>query len=333
MAIELGQIVDALGGSLDGGERSMRIERIAPLENATPDCISFLSNLRYAGQLATSQAGCVIVAPAMRTAALARGACIVTENPYAYFARVTQMWQAQQPQPWPTGVHPTAVVHPEAHVHPEASIGPLCVVERGAVVGAGTVLSSRVSVGYDCRIGARCLLHSGVVIGADGFGFAQQQGQWLKIAQLGAVRIGDDVEIGANTCIDRGALEDTVIGDGVKIDNLVQIAHNVQVGAHTVIAGNTGIAGSAKIGAYCSIGGASNILGHLQIADGTSISPTSMVTRSIHKPDLYTGIFPLQTNAEWEKNAASLKQLHQLRERIKKLEKALSASTQSKEKI
>lgn len=333
MAIELGHIVDALGGSLEGGARSMRIERIAPLENATPDCISFLSNLRYAGQLATSQAGCVIVAPAMRTAALARGACIVTENPYAYFARLTQMWQAQQPQPWPTGVHPTAVVHPEAHVHPEASIGPLCVVERGAVVGAGTVLSSRVSVGYDCRIGARCLLHSGVVIGADGFGFAQQQGQWLKIAQLGAVRIGDDVEIGANTCIDRGALEDTVIGDGVKIDNLVQIAHNVQVGAHTVIAGNTGIAGSAKIGAYCSIGGASNILGHLQIADGTSISPTSMVTRSIHKPDLYTGIFPLQTNAEWEKNAASLKQLHQLRERIKKLEKALSASTQSKEKI
>ena len=142
--------------------------------------------------------------------------------------------------------------------------------------------------------------------------------------------IGDDVEIGANTCIDRGALDDTVIADGVKIDNLVQIAHNVKIGAHTVIAGNTGIAGSAKIGAHCSIGGAANILGHLQIADGTSISPTSMVMRSIHKPDLYTGIFPIQTNAEWEKNAASLKQLSQLRERIKKLEKALNALTEDK---
>lgn len=161
-------------------------------------------------------------------------------------------------------------------------------------------------------------------------GLPNKMANGKKIEQLGAVVIGDDVEIGANTCIDRGALDDTVIADGVKIDNLVQIAHNVKIGAHTVIAGNTGIAGSAKIGAHCSIGGAANILGHLQIADGTSISPTSMVTRSIHKPDLYTGIFPIQTNAEWEKNAASLKQLSQLRERIKKLEKALNALTEDK---
>lgn len=332
MGIELGRIVDLLGGSLEGGVRTTVVERIAPLESADARSISFLNNPRYASQLAASQAACVIVAPAMREAGLARGACIVTENPYAYFARLTQLWQAQQPPAWPQGIHPTAVVHPQARVHPQASIGPLCVVERDAVIGAGTVLRARVFVAQGCVIGERCILHPGVVIGADGFGFAPQGGEWLKIAQLGAVRIGDDVEIGANTCIDRGALNDTVIGDGVKIDNLVQIAHNVQVGEHTVIAGNTGIAGSARIGAHCSIGGAANILGHLRIADGTSISPTSMVTRSIHKPDLYTGIFPLQTNAEWERNAASLKQLHQLRERIKKLEKALSAWTQSEEK-
>ena len=330
MGLQLGQIVAALGGCLEGGDPQTSITRIAPLESADAHSISFLHNPRYAAQLAQSQAACVIVAPAMREAALAHGACITTPDPYAYFARLTQLWQAQQPPAWPQGVHPTAVVHPEARVDPSASVGPHCTIERGAVVGAQTVLRARVHIGQGCTIGERCILHPGVVIGADGFGFAKQNGQWQKIEQLGAVVIGDDVEIGANTCIDRGALDDTVIADGVKIDNLVQIAHNVKIGAHTVIAGNTGIAGSAKIGAHCSIGGAANILGHLQIADGTSISPTSMVTRSIHKPDLYTGIFPIQTNAEWEKNAASLKQLSQLRERIKKLEKALNALTEDK---
>ncbi len=327
--LQLGEIVDALGGSLEGAaQRQTRITRIAPLQVADAHSISFLSNPRYAGQLASSQAACVIVAPSLRAAAVARGACIVVDNPYAYFARLTQLWQGQQAPAWPAGIHPSAVVHPQAQVHPSATVGPHCVLERGAVVGAHTVLRARVHIGQDCQVGQRCLLHPGVVVGADGFGFAPEGGAWLKIEQLGAVRIGDDVEIGANTCIDRGALDDTVIGDGVKIDNLVQIAHNVQVGPHTVIAGNTGIAGSAKIGAHCSIGGAANILGHLEIADGTSISPTSMVTRSLHKPDLYTGIFPLQTNAQWEKNAASLKQLHQLRERVKQLEKALDAITE-----
>ena len=198
-------------------------------------------------------------------------------------------------------------------------------IGAGVKIGAHTVLTSRVTVADGCELGQRCLVHPGVVIGADGFGFANEAGSWVKIEQLGGVRIGNDVEIGANTCIDRGALDDTVIEDGVKLDNLVQIAHNVHVGAHTVIAGNTGIAGSARIGKHCSIGGAANILGHLSIADGTSISPTSMVTRSIHQPGLYTGIFPLQTNEQWEKNAASLKQLHVLRERIKKLELAMQA--------
>ena len=178
-------------------------------------------------------------------------------------------------------------------------------------------------MGEDCVIGARCLLHPGVVIGADGFGFAPNAGSWEKIEQLGAVRIGDDVEIGANTCIDRGALQDTLIGDGVKLDNLIQIGHNVRIGAHTAMAGCVGVAGSAVIGSHCTIGGAANILGHLELADGVNISVASVVTRSINKPGHYTGIFPLDENAAWEKNAASLKQLHSLRARVRALEDKL----------
>jgi len=190
----------------------------------------------------------------------------------------------------------------------------------GAEIGPGTWLKSRVTVGENCKIGARCLVHSGVVIGADGFGFAPHQGQWEKIEQLGAVRIGNDVEIGANTCIDRGALEDTVIEDGVKLDNLIQIGHNVQVGQHTAMAGCVGVAGSAKIGAHCTVGGGAVVLGHLSLADHVHISAASVVTRSISQPGYYTGMFPLDSNANWEKNAASLKQLSRLRDRIKALE-------------
>lgn len=325
MIVHLGQILDALGGELVGGEREIEISRISPLETADSTSISFLSNPRYEAQMAASKAACVVVAPNMRQAGETRGACIVAANPYVYFAKLTQFWKAKQRGDQLTGVHSSAVVHEAAVVDATAYIGPHCVVEARARIGAGTILRSHVTVSEDCRIGERCLLHPGVVIGADGFGFANDAGQWLKIEQLGGVRIGNDVEIGANTCIDRGALDDTIVEDGVKLDNLVQIAHNVHIGAHSVIAGNTGVAGSAKIGRNCSIGGAANILGHLSIADGTSISPTSMVTRSIHQPGLYTGIFPLQTNEQWEKNAASLKQLHTLRERIKKLEKALEA--------
>ena len=325
MIVRIGQILDALGGELWGGSRDMDISRIAPLETADASSISFLSNPRYEAQMAASKAACVVVAPVMRDAARARGACIVTANPYVYFARLTQFWKLQQQGSNRVGVHASAVVDITAEIADSAYIGPQCVVGAGVKIGADTVLTSRVTVADGCELGQRCLLHPGVVVGADGFGFAYEAGQWIKIEQLGSVRIGNDVEIGANTCIDRGALDDTVIEDGVKLDNLVQIAHNVHIGAHTVIAGNAGVAGSARIGRGCSIGGAANILGHLTIADGTSISPTSMVTRSIRQPGLYTGIYPLQTNEQWEKNAASLKQLHALRERIKKLENALKA--------
>lgn len=323
MGLRLGQIVDALGGSLEGGDRNTEIARLAPLESAGSADLAFLSNPRYASQLTASKAACVIVAPAMHAAALARGACIVADQPYVYFARVTQLWARTQGMAPPAGVHPSAVVDALAQVHPTASIGPLCVVERGAVIGAHTALKSRVTVGERCTVGARCILHPGVVIGADGFGFAQERGQWVKIEQLGAVRIGDDVEIGANTCIDRGALEDTVIEDGVKLDNLIQIAHNVRIGRHTAMAGCAAVAGSTHIGAHCTIAGAARIVGHLQLADNVHVSTSTVVTHSITKPGQYTGVFPMDDNAKWEKNAATLRQLYKLRERVKALEQTL----------
>lgn len=320
MSLSLGEIVAALGGELHG-DPGLRIERLAPLDGAGPGELSFLSNPKYRQQLAGSQAACVIVGSQVADAARARGACIVADDPYLYFARLTRLWKQRHATQDARGVHPTAFVDPQAIVDPTATIGPLCVVERGARIGAGTVLKSRVTVAGDCTIGERCVLHPGVVIGADGFGFAPHQGTWEKIEQLGAVRIGNDVEIGANTCIDRGALGDTVIEEGVKLDNLIQIAHNCRIGRHTAIAACTGIAGSTTIGAHCTIGGAAMIVGHITIADHVFISAGTFVSRNVSQPGHYTGIFPMDDNASWEKNAATLRQLYQLRERVKALEK------------
>ena len=331
MPLRLGSIVEALGGTLAGAP-DLTIVALAPLESAGPNDLSFLSHPKYQHLLAASKAGCVIVSPAMQAVAAARGACIVADDPYLYFARLTQFWKRQhaavlQGQTMPPRVHPSAVVDATALVHLRAVIGPLCVVERGARIGADSVLKSRVTVGEDCFVGDRCILHSGVVIGADGFGFAPNAGTWEKIEQLGAVRIGNDVEIGANTCIDRGALQDTVIEDGVKLDNLVQIGHNVRIGRHTALAGCVGVAGSATIGAHCTVGGGAVVLGHLSIADHVHVSAASVVMRSISKPGQYSGIFPIDDNAAWEKNAASLKQLHRLRDRIRMLENTLKKMT------
>ncbi|MGE8200238.1 MAG: UDP-3-O-(3-hydroxymyristoyl)glucosamine N-acyltransferase, partial [Variovorax sp.] len=296
MSLQLGAIVDALGGELHG-DAALSIERLAPLQNAQPDALSFLSHPKYQQELAASKAACVIVSPAMREAAAARGAFILTPDPYFYFARLTQLWKAHHARPEADRIHPSAVIHAEAQVDATARIGALCVVERGARIGAGTVLKSRVTVSEDCTIGERCLLHPGVVIGADGFGLAPHEGRWIKIEQLGAVRIGNDVEIGANTCIDRGALDDTVIDDGVKLDNLIQIGHNVRVGKNTAMAGCVGVAGSATIGANCTFGGGAIVLGHLTVADGVHVSAATVVTRSIHKAGQYTGMFPIDDNA------------------------------------
>ncbi len=320
MTLRLGDITRELGGQLHG-DPGVSITGLAPLESASPSELSFLSNPRYQPQLAASRAACVIVAPALRDAALARGAAIEADDPYLYFARVTQLWKARRAPAAGPRIHPSAVIDPDARIDPTARIGPLCVIERGVHIGPDTELKSRVTVHEDCTIGARCIVHAGVVIGADGFGFAPNQGAWEKIEQLGFVTIGDDVEIGANTCIDRGALADTVIEDGVKLDNLIQIGHNVRIGKHTALAGCAAVAGSATIGAHCTIGGRAGILGHLTIADHVHISATSLVTRSILKPGHYTGVFPIDDNAAWEKSAATLRQLHTLRERIKALEK------------
>jgi UDP-3-O-[3-hydroxymyristoyl] glucosamine N-acyltransferase len=322
VALRLGSIIEQLGGELHG-DANLQISALAPLETAGPEALSFLSNPKYRQQLAGSLAGCVIVGPQVLTEAQSRGACIVTDNPYLYFAHVTQLWKRHHARSAGPRIHPSAVVAPEAEVHPSAEIGPLCVIERGVKIGAGSVLKSRVTVSEDCIIGERCVLHPGVVIGADGFGFAKNEQDWVKIEQLGAVRIGNDVEIGANTCIDRGALADTVIEDGVKLDNLIQIGHNVHIGRNTAMAGCVGVAGSARIGANCTVGGSAGILGHLTLADNVHVSSFSLVTRSIHQPGHYTGFYPLDDNASWEKNAAALKQLSTLRTRVRALEQEL----------
>ena len=319
--MRLGSIVQALGGELLGNP-DRPIAGLAPLESAGPLDLSFLSNPRYQQQLAASRAGCVIVGPATREAAAVRGDCIVATQPYLYFARLTQFWRRNLGDVPGPRIHPSAVIDPAAEIAPDARIGALCVVEQGARVGAGTVLKSRVTLGERCVVGERCIIHAGVVIGADGFGFAPRgDGSWEKIEQLGAVSIGNDVEIGANTCIDRGALGDTVIEDGVKLDNLIQIAHNVRIGRHSALAGCVGVAGSAHIGAHCTFGGSANVLGHLTIVDHVFVSAATTVTRSILQPGQYTGLFPIDDNATWEKNAATLKQLYRLRERVKALEK------------
>ncbi len=319
MPASLGTLVAALGGELHGDPATV-IDGIAALGEATPTQLSFVTGARYREQLRLSRAACVIANAELAPLARAQGACILTPHPYVYYARATQWWKRLHTPMLQGAIHASAVVDPSAVVEPTAWIGPLCVIERGARIGAGTVLKSHVTVGEGCVVGARCVVHSGVVIGADGFGFAPNDGVWEKIEQLGAVVIGDDVEIGANTCIDRGALSDTVIEDGVKLDNLIQIGHNVRVGRHTAMAACVGVAGSATIGAFCTIGGAAVVLGHLTLADQVHVSAASVVTRSIHKPGHYTGIFPIDDNARWEKNAASLKRLDSLRDRLRALE-------------
>ncbi|MCZ8111268.1 MAG: UDP-3-O-(3-hydroxymyristoyl)glucosamine N-acyltransferase [Betaproteobacteria bacterium] len=336
--VRLSELAQHLGGELRGDADAL-IQRLGPLETADAQTLSFLANPRYQAQLAATQAGCVIVAPALADLAAARGAALVCADPYHAFARLTQWWAARTRRPAAPGVHPSAVVEEGARIDAAASVGPLCFVGRGAriatgavlgphchvgdgaEVGAGTWLKARVMLSEGCRIGARGIVHGGAVIGADGFGFAPHQGRWEKIEQLGAVVIGDDVEIGANTCIDRGALDDTVLGDGVKLDNLVQIGHNVRIGDHTAFAGCVGVAGSARIGRHCTAGGGAIILGHLEIVDHVHITAATLITRSIHKPGQYSGAFPFDDNAAWEKNAATLRQLHALRERLRALEK------------
>lgn len=335
----LSAIVAALGGTLEGSD--VMIDRLSPVESAAAGSLAFVSHARFAKSLSVTNASAVIVPPVLATQAQHIAGRIVVDDVYHYFARLTQYWKRLfAPVSVASGIHPSAVVAPTARLGQHVSIGPLAVVGDHAVlgdhvclgaqavvgshaeIGAFTQFHPRVTLLDGCTVGQRCIVHSGAVIGADGFGFAPHEGAWVKIEQLGHVVIGDDVEIGANTCIDRGALDDTVIGNGVKLDNLVQIGHNVKVGDHTAMAGCVGVAGSAVIGSHCTVGGGAVVLGHLTLADHVHISAASVVTRSLSKPGQYSGVFPLDDNASWEKNAATLKQLHALRDRIKKLEQS-----------
>lgn len=338
VAVRLADLVAALGGDLVGdGNRS--IDGIAPIDRAGPSHITFLAQARLAAQIERTGAGCVVVRAEHRDAAAARTAAIVTADPYLYFARLTQWWAAQSRPAVAAGIHPSAVVEPGAHIDASASVGALAFVGTGARIGAGAVLGAQAFVGAGaevgahtrlgarvvlesgCRIGQRGIVQPGAVIGGDGFGFAPHQGQWVKIEQLGGVRIGDDVEIGANTCIDRGALDDTVIEDGVKLDNLVQVGHNTRIGAHSAAAGCVGISGSATIGKRVTLAGAVGVAGHVTIADDVHVTAFTAVSRSLHQPGVYSGMFPIDDNATWEKNAATLRQLYALRNRLRALEK------------
>ncbi len=310
------------------------VRGLATLQSAQPDQLAFFANSAYRTQLQTTRAAAVILpASAVQDCPVA---CLVAENPYLVYAKMSALFD-RSPQRV-AGVHASAVIHPSAQIAPSAAIGPHCVVEADAMVGDGVVLDAGCIVGAGSRVGARshlharvtlahavvmgedCVVHSGTVIGADGFGFAPEAGSWRKIHQLGAVRIGNRVEIGANTCIDRGALDDTVIGDGVIIDNLVQIAHNVRIGANTAIAACTGIAGSAEIGENCTIAGAVGIVGHVKIVDRVHVTAKSLVTGNINKPGSYSSGTALSLTAAWRRNAVRFSQLDKLFQRVRALE-------------
>ena len=345
MSTRLGDLVDSLGGELIG-DPALQVSGIAPLDAAGPTHVTFLSNPKLRNAAAATGAGALIISRAEheKLAGYA-GARILFDNPYAYFARAAQYFVALSAQPAVPGIHPSASIDPSARVAASATIGPMVTVEAGAeigehcVIGAGCVIGRDARIGAhtlfhpnvsflsDCRIGERGVVQSGAVIGGDGFGFANDKGRWIKIPQTGGVRIGDDVEIGANTTVDRGALEHTVIEDGVKLDNQIQIAHNCVIGAHTAMAGCVGVAGSAKIGRHCTFGGAAMVLGHLTIADNVHISSGSLVSRSIGEPGQYTGFYPLAKNADWEKTAAVVRQLDAMRDRVRELEKAVRELT------
>ena len=329
----LQELVDRLGGELHG-DGNVTVARVATLEKAGEGELAFLANRKYLSQVSGCAASALIVGPDTREQ-LADRALIVTPDPYLYFARVAQLFS---PPPAPrAGVHrlaavdcsvpasvevgPGACVEEGVELGEHVVIGPNCFVGRGTRIGRGTRLYANVTVYHDCVIGEDCILHSGVVIGADGFGFARERsGAWVKIPQTGRVVIGNDVEIGANTTIDRGALDDTVIGDGVKLDNLIQIAHNVRIGDHTIMAGCAGVAGSAQIGARCMIGGQAGISGHLSVADDVVVSAWTLVAKPITKPGVYTGNLPLQTHGDWVKNFSHLRHLDALAKRVRQLE-------------
>lgn len=336
----LGQLAEALGATLKGPE-ALQITGLATLQEAGPGQLSFLANPQYRKYLDNCQAGAVLLKAA--DAESFAGNALIVADPYQAYARISHLFD---PKPKAVaGIHPSAVVAEDAQVDASASIGPFAVIESGArigadvsigahcfigarcVVGEGGWLAPRVTLYHDVTIGERVVIQSGAVIGGEGFGFANEKGVWRKIAQIGGVTIGDDVEIGVNTAVDRGALSDTRIGDGVKLDNQIQIAHNVQIGDHTAMAACVGISGSTRIGKHCMLAGGVGLVGHIDICDNVFVSGMTMVTRSITEPGSYSSGTAMQPLADWRKSAARIRQLDDMAKRLQQLEKRVDTVT------
>ena len=338
-AFTLGYLAEQLDAQLQG-DAACSIVAIATLENAGAGQISFLSNSKYRRFLSQTSASAVLIT-AQDVPFLAPGVSgLIVKDPYVAFARVAQ-WLDTTPAA-AVNIHPTAVIDASAILGKGVAVAANAVIAAGAVlgdnvqIGAGSFVGEYARIGNDSKLwanttvyhkvqlGERCIVHSGAVLGSDGFGFANERGRWLKIPQTGTVIIGDDCEIGASTSIDRGAIDDTVIGDNVIIDNQCQIAHNVRIGDHTAIAGCTVVAGSTKIGRYCIIGGGVCINGHIDICDGANITGMSMVMKPITEKGVYSSGIPAVANQEWRKNTAKLRQIEQLFQRVKQLEHQLA---------
>jgi UDP-3-O-[3-hydroxymyristoyl] glucosamine N-acyltransferase len=336
----LGELADRLGATVRGAA-DKSISGLATLQDAGPEQLSFLANPQYRKYLAQTRAAAVLLTAA--DAEGYQGDALIVANPYLAYAGLSHLFD-RKPRALP-GVHPSAVIAEDAQVDPSACIGAYAVIESGvrigadasigahcfigarSSIGAGGWLAPRVTVYHDVIIGQRVVIQSGAVIGGEGFGFANEKGVWQKIAQIGGVTIGDDVEIGANTTIDRGALADTQIGVGVKLDNQIMIAHNVQIGDHTAMAGCCGISGSTKIGKHCMIAGGVGMVGHIEVCDNVFVTGMTMVTRSITEPGSYSSGTAMQPAADWRKSAARIRQLDEMARRLQQLEKRLAAVT------
>jgi UDP-3-O-[3-hydroxymyristoyl] glucosamine N-acyltransferase len=324
-----GELADRFGLSLRG-EPGTVVRGVATLANAAPDRLGFLANPRYRQQLAATRAGVVVMRE--DDAGAFTGTALLADDPYASFARISALFEAAVARA--PGIHPTAVVassariDPSAHIGPHVAIGARSTIAAGAVLGPGCVIGEDCEIGEGCelvarvtlvmrvRLGRRVRIHPGAVLGADGFGLAMAGGRWLKVPQLGGVVVGDDCEIGANTTIDRGALEDTVLEEDVRLDNQIQIGHNARIGAHTAMAGCSAVAGSAVVGRYCLIGGGAGVLGHLEVCDRVVVTAMSLVTHSIREPGEYSSGTPLMDNRSWRRSAARFKQLDTIARRL-----------------
>jgi UDP-3-O-[3-hydroxymyristoyl] glucosamine N-acyltransferase len=341
--MRLGELIERLGGECVGDD-AVVVRRFASLERAQADHIAFVTSAKFFDAARASSAGALVVKPqAVDALDKSERPLWIHADPYLVFARASQLLEDEAHPRRVFGISPQAHVDASAHigvgsnvgahahVGPGASIGDSVDIEPGAVIGAGvtigdgSVIHANATVHGESAIGRNCIIHSSAVIGGDGFGFAPSAPGWVKIPQLGRVIIEDDVEIGASTCVDRGALDDTVIEQGAKLDNLIQIAHNVRIGAHTAIAGCVGIAGSTRIGKRCTIGGAAMFVGHIDICDDVFISGGTLVAKSITAPGRYTGHYPMDTHRGWERNAAIVRNLADLRERIRQLEQLVAS--------